>query len=149
MPKFDPNRVQVRWGGFPLTGSFAAGTFIEVSFTTPEEYTKQVNFNTSIDVQSTDRSGQAIVRIKPDARVVLKYLAAKMKADRAPGGNYTAPLTIADLNGADVAVLSKARIMNRQGHSYDNGTGPNVKEYMFAGETLDLTTNGVGDQLDV
>lgn len=143
MPRFDPNRVQVRWGSDLVTG-FASGTFIDVQYTTPEESTPQVNFGTLIEVVSTDRSGTVTCTLKPDSPFLRVYQ-QRANAANAPGANLQKPLVIVDLNGGDVATLSKARIVSRMAHTYDTGTGPNAKPVVFRGETLVTTTNGISN----
>ena len=142
MAKFDPTRVQVKWGADTITG-FAAGSFVEIAFNSPNEYEAQANFGTVIHVQNPDRSGTITVRLKPDAGPILKKLQAARVADRATGGNVTKPLVVADLNGNDLFTLSKARIMNRAGKTYDSATGPSPNEFMFGGETLVESVNGL------
>src|SRR5574338_176446 len=141
MPRFDPNLVQVRWGSDLVTG-FASGTYIDVQYTTPEESTPQVNFGTLIEVVNTDVSGTVTCTLKPDSPF-LRIYQQRANAAKIPGANLQKPLVVTDLNGGDVATLSKARIVSRMAHTYDSASGPNNKPVVFHGETLVTTTNGV------
>lgn len=134
MKLYDPNRVKLVAAGVPISGGYVDGSFVEVKFMSADYESSVGTDGEVVRNQLHDKRGSVTIKLMQSADANAPLNAVRILGQTVGNGADIGPLSISDLNGAQIWAAPHSWIVKFPDADFDKTVKP--REWTFECDLL-------------
>lgn len=137
MKLYDPNRVKLMAAGVPITGGYQDGSFVEIKFMSADYESMCGTDGEVVRNQLHDKRATVTIKLMQTADANTTLAAVRILGQLVGNGADIGPLSISDLNGAQLWAAAHSWIVKAPDADYDKTA--KAREWNFETDKMEFT----------